>query len=305
MDNPVVTVICITYNHAPYIRDALEGFVGQQTDFPVEIIVHDDASTDGTADVVREYAARYPDRVRPVIQTENQYSRGVAILPVYCFPLVRGRYVALCEGDDHWTDPTKLQRQVEALERHPEMDFCAHCTRRTRDGRTIGFVAPRLKDGVIPAEEVVKVIPLATASLLIRKTCYLTLTPMREIRFNDMALQLQALARGGVMYLSRCMAEYRSQTPGSWTAAHRGKMALEDRRVDRMQLEAFDAWTDGKFHGAVRWRLAKIETGNIISCHRYWELFAPRWILWTFRRLGYTLRRRFNSLVCRLRWKTG
>ena len=105
MDSPKITVLCLAYNHAPYIKDALEGFVSQKTRFSFEVIVHDDASTDGTADIIREYARRYPEIIKPVFQKENQYSRGVAIGPTFCFPLVRGEYVALCEGDDYpkWT----------------------------------------------------------------------------------------------------------------------------------------------------------------------------------------------------------
>ena len=304
MDKPLVSVICLTYNHAPYIRSALEGFVRQQTAFPVEVIVHDDASTDGTADVVREYAARYPDLFRPVFQQENQYSKGVNIVPLFCFPLIRGRYVALCEGDDYWTDPAKLQRQVDALERHPEVDLCAHCVRRTRDGRPAGFIAPRLRDGIIPAADAVKALPLATASILVRTETYLQISPMREILFNDLAIQLQALARGGVLYLSRCMAEYRSQTPGSWTAGHRGLKRVEVRKDECRQMQAFDTWTGGKYHSAARWRIRKAESSNLLAGHRFSELLSPRWLPWMFCRLGRTLLRLFRNFYCSIRWKS-
>ena len=91
----MVTVICLAYNHAKYIRDALEGFVSQKTDFPFEVIVHDDASTDGTDRIIREYQARYPDIIKPIFQEKNQYSQGVRITQEFIFPLIRGRYVAL------------------------------------------------------------------------------------------------------------------------------------------------------------------------------------------------------------------
>ena len=77
--NPLVSICCITYNHEPYIRDAIEGFLMQKTNFPVEILIHDDASTDGTADIIREYEAKYPDIIKPIYQTENQYSKGIKI----------------------------------------------------------------------------------------------------------------------------------------------------------------------------------------------------------------------------------
>lgn len=303
MDEPVVTVICLAYNHAPYIRDALEGFVCQRTTFPVEVIVHDDASTDGTADIIREYAARYPHLFRPIYQKENQYSKGLAIAPTFCFPLVRGRYVALCEGDDYWTDPLKLQLQVEALEKHPEADLSAHCARMVRDGIPRGFMAPSLQDGVIPATQVVEGLHLATASLLCRRENYLTMTPMRAVKVNDLALQLQGARRGGLVYLSRCMSVYRIQTPGSWSATHRGLQRVEDRKTERKMMAAYDAWTAGEHHRAVRRRLDKLDTSDFLTQHRYLKLLAPRYLPYSVRRLGRTLLRLLRNLYCTIRWK--
>lgn len=116
----LATVCCTTYNHEKFVRDAIESFLTQETDFPFEIIVHDDASTDGTAEIIREYADRYPRLIRPIIQAENQYSKGGLINPRFVFPKARGKYLALCEGDDYWTDARKLQKQVTFLENNPE-----------------------------------------------------------------------------------------------------------------------------------------------------------------------------------------
>lgn len=124
-ETPLVSIICLTYNHAEYIRQCLEGFLMQQTDFSFEIIVHDDASTDGTAIIVKEYAEKYPDRFVPVLQTINQYSQGVSIGKTFLYPLAKGKYIAECEGDDYWTDPLKLQRQVDFLENHPDYVLCS------------------------------------------------------------------------------------------------------------------------------------------------------------------------------------
>ena len=122
--NIMVTVRCITYNHAPYIRKCLEGFVMQKTSFRFEVVVHDDASTDGTADIVREIAAKYPDIITPILQQENQYSKGKGTLSRVLKPYMKGKYVAWCEGDDYWTDPHKLQKQVDFLEAHPDYVLC-------------------------------------------------------------------------------------------------------------------------------------------------------------------------------------
>ena len=127
MTTPLVSISCITYNHAPYIRECLEGFLMQKTNFPFEILIHDDASTDGTADIIREYEAKYPDIIKPIYQTENQYSKGVRrINELYNFSRAQGKYIALCEGDDFWTDPNKLQIQFDFMESHPDYSLCMH-----------------------------------------------------------------------------------------------------------------------------------------------------------------------------------
>lgn len=115
-----MTVCCTTYNHERYVSEAIESFLMQETDFPFEIIIHDDASTDGTAKIIREYEERYPRLIRTIIQSENQYSKAGLINPRFVFPEAKGKYLALCEGDDYWTDPGKLQKQVTFLEENPD-----------------------------------------------------------------------------------------------------------------------------------------------------------------------------------------
>jgi len=117
---PIVSVSCATYNHEKYIRKTLEGFLMQRTQFRFEILINDDASTDGTPNIVREYEHKYPDLIFPLYQKENQYSKGIVISPTYNWPRARGKYIALCEGDDYWTDPLKLQKQVDFLENNPD-----------------------------------------------------------------------------------------------------------------------------------------------------------------------------------------
>ncbi|WP_018617296.1 glycosyltransferase family 2 protein [Segetibacter koreensis] len=120
---PLVSIICITYNHEKYISLAIEGFLMQKTSFPFEILIHDDCSTDSTASIIKSYADKYPDLIRPIYQTVNQFSLGKKIAPIV-FPYCRGKYLALCEGDDYWIDPNKLQKQVDFLEGHPDYVMC-------------------------------------------------------------------------------------------------------------------------------------------------------------------------------------
>lgn len=121
---PMVTVWCLTFNHNPYIRQCLEGFVEQKTDFKFEVLVHDDASTDGTQDIILEYQQKYPDLIKPLLEKENQYSKHDGSLMRLQIENCQGRYIAFCEGDDYWTDPLKLQKQVDFLEAHPDYGLC-------------------------------------------------------------------------------------------------------------------------------------------------------------------------------------
>lgn len=127
MSEIMVSICVLSYNHEKYLRDCLDGIVTQKTSFPIEAWVHDDASTDSSADIIKEYQQKYPDIIKPILQKENQYSKlHGGILDTIVFPQCIGKYIALCEGDDYWTDPLKLQKQVDFLEEHSEYSLCFH-----------------------------------------------------------------------------------------------------------------------------------------------------------------------------------
>ena len=125
-ENLKVSISCLVYNHEPYLRECFDGFMMQKTNFDFEVLVHDDASTDNSASIIREYETKYPDIFKPIYQTENQYSKGVKVSATFNFPRAKGKYIAMCEGDDYWTDPLKLQKQVDFLETHPDYVMCSH-----------------------------------------------------------------------------------------------------------------------------------------------------------------------------------
>jgi len=124
---PLVSISCITFNHENYIRDCIEGFLIQETTFPFEVLIHDDASTDKTPEIITEYSAKHPNIIKPIFQTENQFSQGVRGIAIkFNFSRAKGKYIAMCEGDDYWTDPHKLQKQVDFLETNPDYVICYH-----------------------------------------------------------------------------------------------------------------------------------------------------------------------------------
>lgn len=122
-DKILVSIQCLVYNHEPYLRQCLDGFVMQKTNFRFEAIVHDDVSTDGSAAIIREYTEKYPDIIKPIYETENQYSKRDGSLRRIMNAACKGKYIALCEGDDYWIDPLKLQKQVDFLESHPNISY--------------------------------------------------------------------------------------------------------------------------------------------------------------------------------------
>lgn len=123
-----VSVLCTAFNHEKFIRQALESFVSQKTNFRYEVIVHDDSSTDNTIEIIKEFEKKYPEIIKPIYETENQYSKGKHIINTYMLPVAMGKYIAICEGDDYWCDEYKLQKQFDYMEGHPECSMCVHNT---------------------------------------------------------------------------------------------------------------------------------------------------------------------------------
>jgi glycosyltransferase involved in cell wall biosynthesis len=127
-EKTLVSVIMTAYNHAKFIRQSIESVLMQKTNFRYELIIHDDASTDGTTDIIREYERKFPNIIRAFYQTENQYSKidGVKLVKMFVFPHVKGKYCVNCDGDDYICDSYKLQKEFDFLENHPDFSICFH-----------------------------------------------------------------------------------------------------------------------------------------------------------------------------------
>lgn len=123
-----LTIMCITYNQVNFIKQAIESFLMQKTNFDFEVLIHDDCSTDGTREIIEEYEKKYPNIIKPIYQKENQWSKGnpSVIFNDFIFPNIDSEYVAFCEGDDYWIDKNKLQKQVDFLDKHEDYNVCFH-----------------------------------------------------------------------------------------------------------------------------------------------------------------------------------
>lgn len=217
---PLVSICCITYNHAAYISECLDGFLMQQTDFPFEILVFDDASTDGTREIIVQYA-EHDKRIFTFLQEENQWTKGKYGLIEWLFPGAKGKYVALCEGDDYWTDPLKLQKQVDFLEMHPDCAICHHPVQALKDGEL--SVKESLKPGknnveIYSIEKLTDRNFIFTCSVIFRREVLDTLPGwFSELPVGDYPLFLFAGKMGNYGMLMEAMAVYRAQG-GIWSS---------------------------------------------------------------------------------------
>lgn len=220
MEQPMVTVWCLTYNQKNYIRDALDGFVMQETNFSYEVFVHDDASTDGTTDIVNEYATNYPKIIKPVIETENQWQRGGLrhIVEIMNEHYRQGKYIAFCEGDDFWTDPRKLQRQVDFLESYPDYSMCFHSAKKKYETDTIAWIdCENIQDRDYDATDIFVNWTVPTASVLCRREAmdfYAQLRHPEKIQNYDIFIILSCAMVGKVRGMHEQMSVYRIQGEG-------------------------------------------------------------------------------------------
>ena len=281
----MVSICCITYNQEEYIRDALDGFLSQETDFSYEVLIHDDASTDGTADIIREYARQYPEIIKPILQTENQYAKGLTnVSGTYNFPRAKGRYIAMCEGDDYWTDPHKLQRQTDYMEAHPDCSLVFHSACIEVQGRALTErrMRPYRRSRRVSPEEIIdKTSGYPTASLMFRADMVKILPDFYvNAPLADIPLQLMAAARGWAYYMDRPMCVYRLGGAFSWTTLMKqGDYERKQRQYYqdmKKMYRGFDRETGGRFHEVARRALARIYFLTKVNTKQYGEVLAKR-----------------------------
>lgn len=257
----MVSVFCLTYNHRKYIRKALEGILNQKTTFNYNILVFDDASDDGTSDILLDYQSRYPDRIKIYVSPHNTYGKPERkdLLRKLYDKYLTGKYVAWCEGDDEWIDSNKLQIQIDFLETHPDCSMVSHafliknyqkkCTSKKMHSDDNRFFSP---DEIICGNNG----NLATASLVMRKDVFL-LDGFPDCDVVDYPMQLNALCYGKIYYFTDVMSIYRYMHEGSWCLSYSESI---NKRVNHNSvmvefLKKFDLYSDHRFTSHINKRI--------------------------------------------------
>ena len=257
-DDMMVSITCVAFNHEDYMHTTLDSFLMQETQFPFEILINDDVSTDGTVEILKQYERKFPNIVKPVYQTENQYSQGVNTMAIL-FPLIKGKYVAFCDGDDYWVDEKKLQIQVEEMEKHPEVDLSFHPSYRdVADDRTEIMAKHANGNTIFPVEKSIMGHGdfAETASMMFTGSLISSLPKWFDTALpGDYVSEVMGAVRGGSLYIDRIMSVYRSGLEEGWTEGEL-KKSTEERRefltnIDH-QLNFLDEYLGKKYHKEFR-----------------------------------------------------
>ncbi len=227
-----VSVICVTYNQAKYIGQALESIVKQKTDFSFQVFVGDDASTDGTDKIVAEYAKKYPELIIPVLRKKNV---GPGNNSIDLYKRVNTPYVAVCDGDDYWCDEYKLQKQVDFLDSHPDyMTVFSQSRVFFEDGRPDEILPPLetknllKKRGYLTPKDIIENNNVTPVSLMWRWQLSQGFPDWYSDQImGDFALNMIHAKEGKVGYIPETLACYRRHSNGIWQAAENYQEAYQ------------------------------------------------------------------------------
>ncbi|WP_288986649.1 glycosyltransferase [uncultured Pseudoalteromonas sp.] len=262
LTSPLVSVICTAYNQESYIEDALKGFLMQKTDFPFEIIIHDDASTDKTADIINGYAKKYPLIIKPILQKNNQYSINGHLPLLNTKAVASGEYLAICEGDDFWIDENKLQKQAELLVNSKNINICiSKAISLFPDGTTKSFCDLGNDIKIIPFEKCIigpKKDFFPTGSFFLKREAFNLLPDWFEIEapVGDYYIQLISAKYNGVLYLPDTLSVYRRDAIGSWSKRNNNNRILIDLKKRVNCIHLLYPTIDFKYRKTLRLKIA-------------------------------------------------
>lgn len=259
MDNIMVSISCTTYNHEDYIADALESFLMQKIKFKYEILIHDDASTDRTAEIIKDYEKKYPEIIKPIYQTYNQYSKGIKV-GKFNRERAKGKYIAICEGDDFWTDEYKLQKQVEYMELHPDCSMCVHAAYKVNEEKVKyrKQIRPSIGNKIFSVEEVIDGGGglFATNSIMYPRHLGIDMPSFyNNAPIGDYPLAIYLALQGKVYYIDEFMSAYRIKSKGSWS--ERMSESTMDERIEHKKkiekmLNEVDKYSDYKYTTVIK-----------------------------------------------------
>jgi len=245
-NSPIVSICCFSYNHKNFIHSAITGFIDQKTNFQVEIIIHDDASTDGTQDILKEYDKNFPGKFKLILQETNQYSKGVSPFFCHVLPLVKGKYIAICDGDDYWTSPNKLQHQFNAIESDLRAVMCHHNTKVLYPSGEYTLKHKMPVNSPLYFEDSIVSNRFATLTVLFRSDFVKKIQPPKNmVRYVDRALWLILLTNGHAVYIDEVMSVYRHHSGGIYS----GATAIEkiSNRIDSFEYALLSVCNTHKY----------------------------------------------------------
>lgn len=216
-EKPLVSIVCATYNHESYVAQAIESFLMQKTSFPVEIIIGEDCSTDKTRKICLAYQKKYLDKIKLLLPDKN-----IGAMRIHCLALLActGKYIANCDGDDYWTDPSKLQKQVNYMEGHPECSLCFHAVEIVKGNKKTGKVIRAFDNfKVFTSKKMFGCGSDAPSSSLLFQKRFIENLPdwFNKAPVGDIPLRLILSQHGIVVYINEVMAVRRVGVPGSWS----------------------------------------------------------------------------------------
>lgn len=276
--SPVVSVCCITFNHENYIMEALDSFLMQETDFSFEIIVHDDASTDNTTNIIKKYEKRFPNIIKPIYQVENQYKKNIRIMASFPIRKAKGEYLAFCEGDDYWNDKEKLKIQYYGLINsdceascHPSIVKKYKNQVITEQKYSYGYYGEN--DKVISTEEILKAgggaFGLSSVFVKTSKIRYLEDIDILfyEKRLTHFYFQLFSSLDNGVLYIPLHLSVYRSNHEGSWSYENENNVVSYKNNFVRYfeSLICFNDITKQKYSSIIKVVLHKRLAGFLLQ----------------------------------------
>lgn len=233
----IVSIKCLVYNHAPYLRQCLDGIVNQKTNFRFEAIVHDDASTDESASIIREYANKYPHIIKPIYEKENLYSKHDGTLKKSIDVFLTGKYIAMCEGDDYWIDSFKLQKQVEYLDNHSDCGLVYTAYKKDCGGVLTEAIRYDFGDNCLYNYLAHKGGIIATASTLFRASIYRDITLDPKLPMGDVPLWIQLMHISKAHFINDVTSVYRVLTESASHSLDYRKKLLFGRSAIRVRKQ--------------------------------------------------------------------